>query len=614
MELTHQKNGSSRVVATERSVPAPARTESQRLVVDIGKVKDTIRAFKPPVSEEKIRKITRAYFGGTLDLWEGNREGMLGVLKELGQIAASNGLEEGTRTSRDMWRSITAMDRKVFAQYGQPGKTTMSTQDYDIAFRKLKDMGTTFSFLQKGFADCTDPRARELLGSIGAVIDKIQGSYVEESARQAGAIMLGNWYSASREKQLKGGTADSVEQEIADYIATHQDAMQTAMFLTLSKLGYEASSVNMPDLAEMMMHGRIAAAGFSRVILIDETPIISGMMPHGDRIYKRTLAQLMSGIIDVKADTNVIVDEGLFGKYTKLLKDIGKDRYTGKASDYGLDISDESVSRLAAEFIMTYRAIRRYEGVSREMAIEASARMNAFHKSKRYPGKEGYYGDAFYSSVTKKDGRHNVGFIADTLPGHGVAMIYLHGKNGSSSLKVTVVPEAEVSATKDELERSGMKLHAVHYRREGEHHMHTLDRLQRGEAFLAYALVPKGFTFTEKEFLEAVNSGMREKATDQGICMGMMDVILHMDGISAKTVERSFERIGIPSQSPVVVRDVVERLRQMGVSAEVIDGHLETVKTGAEEHKGLAAQHMKPLIEAVHGLLRQPEEPAFQDA
>ena len=224
---------------------------------------------------------------------------------------------------------------------------------------------------------------------------------------------------------------------------------------------------------------------------------------------------------------------------------------------------------LRFEFQNNRRATERYVGsIGEETALEWAIHATAYSSSKQRPG-NGYYDDHLYLAVTAKDGRHTIGYISDTLPSHGVA--FMHPNRGSA-LVTSVVPESELAAAQPHLSK--------------DFDMYKVSN-EKGE-FLTYAMVRKGEEFTPERVYDAITAAMRQPAGRGQTCLGIMNSLLHIEGIDPEVLTGVLRKIGGINEitdSPPVAANLAAQFVKNDVP---IDRVAELIYTSKVDNNGVA--------------------------
>ncbi len=532
----------------------------QIVQVDSGEVERRITSYVPEVSTEVLNRIGFHYLGtlsGAVAKWATDTKNRLSLfINEVdGATGGSIGAELTSRKER--WeRLIYSVDDVLTRKKGEGCRSdTFRDQSFDDVLKKagkvqnalIAEINKVIDVIPEGSKEHCQGLIQQTTGQVQQIYSTMAGSVPDAAVRRKAAVMLGKWFSSSRLNHIA-----PIQEELLDYIAANPDTA-VVFYLAVGKFGQEASARNMPDLSDLIFFGRIAAAGFSRITVLDEVPAISlietrSAKPPDSSGYIGELKRIFEGITEIVIDQDAIYDRIAFDECARMAKQamprLGKGPFEGGS--------------LEKELSDNLRAISRYVGsIGEEAASQYAINATAFLRAKVKPGTETeqgvYYGDHIYMAVTAKEGRHTIGYISDTKPSHGVAFIHPY-KNGT--LMVSVVPESELTKVRHILEEG--------------YDWYTIEN-EKGD-FLAHAITKKGDEqLTPESIYKSIGTAMGWPGNKGQYCLGVLNSLLQMEDVDPETLGRVAEIIPLDTPSQSVLDSVADALKRRGVPPELID-------------------------------------------
>ncbi len=526
------------------------------MVFELEEVRRQLAGFKPEPAEEFVGLVNSIFMGTIHTRWRADTENILnGFDRELSSKLERKEYEEVHGELRRLVGSLdTHRDRITRSNNGSGSK--VSDPLYDVTFdkmvralpylrRKVIEVGEKHSC-----PDAAESTSRKL-EELGDTLLQMKG----DGARKLAAVVLGNWFSGSRRSHINGGT----DEYVAQYFMNHHDNPVATMFIAVTKLGPEASPRNGPDISELMLYERLAAAGFKKVVLLDEFPTVQGNVNLFDNNrYVDELRQMMKGRIEVEVVRFPEINTEKFGGVSKAVDGYVHGRTTWEEfgaqlkamSDRPGAAAEQLASDIWFSFQNNLRAVVRYAGsFGGRDAVQAAISATAMSVSKVSPG-PGYHDDKLYISVTSKHGRLQMGSGDALLPNHGTAVIY-PGKEGYA---FAVAPLSDLVQMEGELSK--------HY---------DIIRLEEKEGgnYMGYALVGKGNEFGKADLSQALLKSIRQKANAGQSCVGLLNVLIRM-GAPNSLVESYLMRKGIYTDSVETAAGVAAKLVKGNIDVDAV--------------------------------------------
>lgn len=536
-----------RYASQQEKRPVERPVSAIRLEVSSAEVARRIFAYKPKPSDDVVRKVNWLSLQSLEGSYKASSANINVKLDELAKLAEANPQSSLQNIHDSIRGGLNKFEQRI-AEFSSRGNKSISHEDYDLAAAQLgKILKSVSGSLSDKAVPVTDPNARVLLEQIARELVQVKSTVVPSERRDRAAIILGKWFSASRENHINEG----VDSYIVDYVAANS-TLKASMFLATTKIGDEASAENRPDLSELMLFGRMHAAGFKELVLLDELPIVREMIrPDGNESYIQSLQRMFRGKLRINVVTRPLFDSEKFRNIESSLRDFAGSAIVSMDDRHLKTHLNGDHQDHHFAFVNNLRAIKRYVGSlghDFDVVVDSAIKTTAFGASKISPNGD-YHGDAMYVSITKKKGRHNIGFPSNLLPGHGIAVVYYNGK----SFEMQVAPESEVKAMQNHVGRDLEKefdVYAVYNER---------------KEFYSYVIVKKGQKFDQETFYDALDQIMKQKGSDGRAHMGMLDIMLRLDSPSTEMLTAAASKITIDSDSPGTVTALAFKFLEKGV-------------------------------------------------
>jgi len=350
----------------------------------------------------------------------------------------------------------------------------------------------------------------------------------EDQLRKA-ALLLCPWFSGS-DKHEKEGIWSNIIRNIGKPLT---------IYLFTSKGGPLASSVNTPDLGEIILLGRIGKVKKS-ITFVDEFPFFGpNIWGNSNSAFKERLSDLakQSGIeLEIK---NI---EGLYNKE--------KFNELNKFSSLEDEEFKERVEVLA-------RALIRGNGGIDLSIIKKIIEFIAIMQSRRPEILE----DSLHLSVVRGEGKLNIGWPFGLLPIHGVPLIFEH----KGKMTMQIVPENELKIANEILkDDKEIKISKV---------------VDEHDNFLAFAIKRKG-NIEEKDVLLAVRNALEKRAKDGSVHHPITEIL---------------EELGVPKEPINAINKELEEIKKAAI--ESLD---KTLKEAKETLKPEDAHIIESLIKDVN--------------
>jgi len=331
----------------------------------------------------------------------------------------------------------------------------------------------------------------------------------EDQLRKA-ALLLCPWFSGS-DKHEKEGIWSNIIRNIGKPLT---------IYLFTSKGGPLASSVNTPDLGEIILLGRIGKVKKS-ITFVDEFPFFGpNIWGNSNSAFKERLSDLakQSGIeLEIK---NI---EGLYNKE--------KFNELNKFSSLKDEEFKERVEVLA-------RALIRGNGGIDLSIIKKIIEFIAVMQSRRPE----ILDDSLHLSVVRGEGKLNIGWPFGLLPIHGVPLIFEH----KGKMTMQIVPENELKIANEILkDDKEIKIFKV---------------VDEHDNFLAFTIKRK-WDIEEKDVLLAVRNALEKRAKDGSVHQPITEIL---------------EELGVPKEQINAVNEKLKEIKERAI--ESLDKTLEEAK------------------------------------
>lgn len=304
------------------------------------------------------------------------------------------------------------------------------------------------------------------------------GIVLSEDQLNRVALITGSWFSSSKWHEIEG-----VMPEILRNIDK-----PAAFYLFLSKGGAKASTMNMPDLGDILFGLRLKEAGFKSVVLFDEAsrpsplPKIIKLHSHSHSGYTSALFEIFSKLdLELRIES-IQIDRGKFQEEKHNLKKKIKENNIPE----GIKQTLEAMKRSA-------------DIVENKAIIRDVAKFVAIKNSRVVPD------NILHLSVTQKSDRLNFRLPFGLEHIHGVPLIAI-GTEGKITMQIR--PEKELAAGFEILKKE-LKISIIK---------------DEANNFLAYAISRE--PITKIDVLRAVGQAISKKAVD--------GTIINLPGIARK--------------------------------------------------------------------------------
>jgi hypothetical protein len=384
--------------------------------------------------------------------------------------------------------------------------------------------------IQKVVEQFTPKPSTETEKQIKQMIETIKDAKnLNEDQLKKAALLLGPWFSGS-DKHEKEGIWSNIIRNIGKLLT---------IYLFTSKGGPLASSVNTPDLGEMIFLWRIREV-VEKLTLVDEFPFFGpNIWGDSNSAFKERLSDLAKqfGIeLEIK---NI---EGLYNKE--------KFNELNKFSSLEDEEFKERVEVLA-------RALIRGNGGIDLSIIKKIIEFIAIMQSRRPEILE----DSLHLSVVRGEGKLNIGWPFGLLPIHGVPLIFEH----KGKMTMQIVPENELKIANEILkDDKEIKISKV---------------VDEHDNFLAFAIKRKG-NIEEKDVLLAVRNALEKRAKDGSVHHPITEIL---------------EELGVPKEPINAINKELEEIKKAAI--ESLD---KTLKEAKETLKTEDAHIIESLIKDVN--------------
>jgi len=332
----------------------------------------------------------------------------------------------------------------------------------------------------------------------------------ENQLKKATLLLSKNWFTGS-DKHEKERTVQNIIRNIDKPLT---------IFLFTSKGGPLASSLNMPDLGEIIFLARVGKV-VEKLILVDEfSSFGSNIWGDSNSAFKERLSDLAKQF-GIELEIKDI--EGLYNKE--------KFNELNKFSS----LEDEEFRRRAA---VLARALIRGNGGIDLSIIEKIIESTAIMQSRRPEILE----DSLYLSVVRGEGKLNVGWPFGLLFIHGVPLIFEH--EGKMAMQIMQKNELEI---------------ANEILKEKDKEIKIFKVVDEHGDFLAF-VIKKGKNIEEKDVLDAVENSLRKRAKD-----GSMHPITEI-----------LEELGVSKEPINAVNEKLKEIKERAIGS--LDKTLEEVK------------------------------------
>jgi len=318
----------------------------------------------------------------------------------------------------------------------------------------------------------------------------------KDQLKKATLLFGKNWFTGS-DKHEKEGIVQNIIRNIDKPLM---------MYLFTSKGGPLASSVNIPDLGEIIFLARVGKVE-KKLILVDE------FLSFGSNIWGDSNSAFKERLSDLAKQFGIELEikniEGLYNKE--------KFNELNKFSSLEGEEFKERVKVLV-------RALIRGNGGIDLSIIEKIIEFIAIMQSRRPDILE----DSLHLSVVKGEGKLNVGWPFGLLFIHGVPLIFVH----KGKMAMQIVPESELEIAKEILkEDKKIKIFKV---------------VDEHGNFLSFA-IKREENIEEKDVLDAVKNSLEKKAKE-GSMHRIPDIL---------------EELGVPKERIDAVNKELEKIKEI---------------------------------------------------
>jgi len=322
----------------------------------------------------------------------------------------------------------------------------------------------------------------------------------EDQLRKA-ALLLCPWFSGS-DKHEKEGIWSNIIRNIGKPLT---------IYLFTSKGGPLASSVNTPDLGEIILLGRIGKVKKS-IIFVDEFPFF------GPNIWRDSNSAFKERLSDLAKQFGIELEikniEGLYNE--EKFNDLNK------FSSLENEEFKKRVEVLA-------RALIRGNGWIDLDIITKIIEFIAIMQSRRPKILE----DSLHLSVVRGEGKLNIGWPFGLLSIHGVPLIFEH----KGEMTMQIVPENELNIANEILLKDNKEIKI--FKVVDEH-----------DNFLAFAI--KRGNIEEKDVLLAVRNALEKRAKDGSVRHPITEIL---------------EELGVPKEQINAVNEKLKEIKEIDIGS-----------------------------------------------